>query len=271
MTKNIWVFGAHGMLGSMVCKVLQTKGHTVHPFSRHDLDLSTPSYDSIHALLTVSQSGDVIVNCAGVIPQRGESDISTFLHVNSIFPMMLSTVAVQKQLHMIHVSTDCVFDGKRGAYTEDDPPSEKGWYGLSKGLGDHALACILRTSIIGIETGGYSFLGFCRRNHHQRIQGYANHFWNGMTTLQLSTIIEEIIANNLYWTGVRHLFSPSPVSKYELAQIINQSCGLGMEIERIMMPETIDKTLTTVFDTCYRFQIPPIETQIIQLVETESV
>lgn len=261
--KNVWVFGSNGMLGSYVCRVLCQSGHAVHPLGRNRLDINeNVSYEIIEEVLREAVANDVLVNCAGVIPQKNATDPAVFFRVNTVFPLLLSSIAKKRDLKMIHVSTDCVFDGNRGGYTEQDTPTERGWYGLSKAMGDFAQACILRTSIIGEDHGNYSFLGFCRRNRGHEIQGYSNHFWNGMTCLQLARILDVMIHRDQYWEGVRHLFSPSIVSKYELAQIINRCYGLDLDIRPVQTPVLVDKTLSTKFGTNSSFAVPPIEDQI---------
>lgn len=263
----IIIFGSNGMLGSYIYKKLQQLGHTIITIERKDFDINENiSFDSINMILQNTNYGDVIINCAGIIPQR-HNDPHMFFRVNTVFPIILSSIAEIRGLNMIHISTDCVFDGKKGAYTENDFPTEQGLYGLSKAMGDYAKACIIRTSIIGEDIGNYSFLGFCRKNKGHNIQGYANHFWNGVTCLQLAYVIDNIIQNNKYWKGVRHIFSPMIVSKYELAQIINKSYNLQLDIQPIQTSELVDKTLSTVFCTNNLFDIPPIDIQIQDMYE----
>lgn len=267
--KNVWVFGSNGMLGSYVCRVLCQSGFAVHCVQRSQLDIDhITSYTDIERVLADATPHDVIVNCAGVIPQRNDADLGMYIRINTVFPLLLSFVAQKKTLHMIHVSTDCVFDGKNcGNYTEDDEPTETGWYGLSKAMGDFAVACIIRTSIIGEDHGNCSFLGFCRRNSGHPIQGYSNHLWNGMTCLQLAQIISTIVTDDRYWEGVRHLFSPTILSKYELAHIINRCYDLRLDILPVETAVRIDKTLSTKFDTNSSFDIAPIHDQIQDLYQ----
>lgn len=261
------MFGSNGMLGSHVIQYLKQTGLVLRGFTRDDMDLSGATHDSISVLLSRLDKGDVVINCAGMIPQRrGSEDVRTFFMVNSVFPVLLSRICVERGARLVHITTDCVFDGKKGgSYNEQDVFTETGVYGVSKSLGE---ACakgttIIRTSIIGEERygDGVSFLEFVRKN--RELSGYTDHIWNGVTCLQLAKIIDKMIREDLFWDGVRHIFSPQTHTKYEMAIMIRDAYGL--ELSGVVPRETgvaIDKSLSTIYDTCAGFSIPPLSVQL---------
>ena len=134
---------------------------------------------------------------------------------------------------------------------------------MSKSLGELCKATIIRTSIIGEEVfNKRSLLEWVKSNRNKEINGYTNHFWNGVTCLQLSKIIENIISKNKYWIGIRHIFSPRAVSKYELVKIINKVYNLNIIVNEFKTENKVDKTITTINDL--EFEIPDLEDQIME-------
>jgi dTDP-4-dehydrorhamnose reductase len=147
---------------------------------------------------------------------------------------------------MIHITTDCVFSGKDGSYNELSEHDETNDYGMSKSLGELCNATIIRTSIIGEEVQNKrSLLEWVKSNKGKDINGFVNHFWNGVTCLELSNVIYKIINEKLYWNGVRHIFSPKSVSKFELVSMINEVYNLNIKINPFET-ENVDKTITTI-------------------------
>jgi len=106
-------------------------------------------------------------------------------------------------------------------------------------------------------------LEWVKSNKNKEINGFVNHYWNGVTCLQLSKIIYEIIEKNLFWKGVRHIYSPTSVSKYDLLNIINNIYGLNIKINKHTTKITINKTLTTIYEKI--FDVPELQTQIEEL------
>lgn len=261
---KVFVFGANGMLGNYIKSYLLQQ-YDVIPLTRYDYDLEYLSIDSLERFILDRRliKGDIIVNCAGVIPQSSKQrDINTRLYfiINSIFPIVLSMLCKKYGLKMIHITTDCVYSGRKGNYNEDSLHDETNDYGLSKSLGDMSSCTIIRTSIIGEEIKNErSLLEWIRFNAGKEINGFVNHHWNGVTCLQLAKVIENIIKNNKYWEGVRHIFSPRAVSKYELLKIINDIYELNITINKYET-QTVDKTITSLYDKS--FDIPDLSVQI---------
>ena len=259
---KIILFGSSGMLGNYIYKVLSEK-YIVITITRKEFDIENDLWSKLDNLLE-KEYNDVqtIINCAGVIPQNCATlDYKKYIRINTLFPHKLKELSTKYNYKFIHITTDCVYNGQKGNYIETDVHSETGIYGISKSLGEPEDACIIRTSIIGEELlNKRSLLEWLISNKNNKINGYANHLWNGVTCLTLSEIIKTIIEKNLFWEGVRHIYSPNTVSKYELCVYINEIYNLNIAICKYET-EIINKSL----GSCYNmnFKIKKIENQII--------
>ena len=229
---KIILFGSNGMLGSYLKSHLGLE-HTVVEVTRKDIDLSVVDEVEVLSFLTKKISkDDIIVNAAGVIKQRSYDTLDMVM-VNSVFPHILAKFKDQVGCNVMHITTDCVYDGSSGAYVESDEHNCTDEYGKSKSLGENLTVTNIRTSIIGEEKHNKrSLLEWVMSNRDKTIDGYENHIWNGVTCLELSKLISEIIKNNAFWTGVRHVFSPDTVSKYMLVSMINEIYDLNITINK---------------------------------------
>lgn len=262
---KIFIFGSNGMLGNYMKSHL-SKSCEIIGLTRKDYDLSKLSIDTLTTLLNEKniKPNDLVINCAGVIPQASKQrGLNTRLYftINSLFPITLSQICHQFGSRMIHITTDCVFSGKAGNYDENSIHDETNDYGMSKSLGELCQATIIRTSIIGEEKNNQrSLLEWVKSNRGKTINGFTNHYWNGVTCLQLAKIVNEIINTDNYWNGVRHIFSPCSVSKYELVSIINDIYDLKITINKFKAPKNIDKTITSKYENI--FKISDLKQQI---------
>ena len=267
---KIIIFGSNGMLGRYLSCYL-SESFDIVALQRQDYDLSNLDYSTLFQLLQNKNvhANDIIINAAGVIPQsKHQRDLNNRLYftINSLFPVILSSICQQLKVKMIHITTDCVFSGLKGNYNEQDKHDETNDYGLSKSLGEMGPATIIRTSIIGEELANQrSLLEWVRSEKGCQIYGYTNHLWNGVTCLQLTEIIKQIIDQKLFWTGVRHIFSPRSVSKFQLIKMINQIYNLEIQILEFKTNQSIDKTLGTIYETNQQFEIPDLFTQIVMM------
>lgn len=269
---KLFIFGSNGMLGNYMKSYL-SKSYEIVELTRKDYDLSKINIDTLTTLLNEKnlQKDDIVINCAGVIPQASKQrGLNTRLYftINSLFPVILSQICDKIQAKMIHVTTDCVFSGKDGEYNEKSLHDEINDYGMSKSLGEICNATIIRTSIIGEEINNKrSLVEWIFSNKNKTINGYKNHMWNGVTCLQLSKIIKNIIDNNNYWNGIRHIFSPRTVNKYELVCMINNAYKLNININPFDAENEIDKSITTIYETNNEFNIPDLKEQIEEMKE----
>ncbi|SRR6266571_1013645 len=246
---RVLIFGGAGMLGHKLwqglrrrCDVYLTVRRESSYYGR--FDLFDPDYlmggidvrrtEDIIAAFAWARP-DVVVNAVGIIKQvKGSEDPLLSLEVNSLFPHRLALVCRARGARLIHFSTDCVFSGKDGRYTEESISDTSDLYGRTKYLGEiqGAWALTLRTSMIGreIETRLGLVEWFLAQKKGQ-CRGFSRAIFSGLTTQALTDVVADLIAKYPDVSGLYHL-SADPISKYDLLQIINEVYGAGVTIER---------------------------------------
>jgi dTDP-4-dehydrorhamnose reductase len=241
---KVVLFGATGMLGRYVISVLKDN-YEINCISRDKYDIENDSWKKLEDILNKGlQKNDIIINCAGIIPQKYKGDdYRNYIRVNTLFPHKLNEIAKKNSYKFIHVTTDCVYDGKKGNYTIGDEPTSKDIYGVSKSLGEPEEATIIRTSIIGEELNSKkSLIEWVKSNKDGKIKGFTNHYWNGVTCFELAKYIKNILDNNNFWNGIKHICSPNIVTKYDLCCCINEIYHLNINIEKY--EDSISKNMT---------------------------
>lgn len=188
---------------------------------------------------------DVVVNAVGVIKQLPSAkDVITTLEINAIFPHRLAEFGAKYGFRTISVSTDCVFDGSKGNYSEDDVPNAIDLYGKSKALGELAGAnCLtLRTSIIGRELGtSHSLIDWFLSNRGGSVKGFTRAIYSGFPTIVFADIIGDLVANRPELIGLYQVAS-EPINKFELLKLVNDAYDANIEV----VPESdfaIDRSL----------------------------
>jgi len=255
MINKIVLFGETGMLGKYIYSYFQNKIKIV----KVTYKIEDSHLDDLEKIMDNIDENTCVINCIGLIPQRKPTSDKEYFLINSIFPNVLWTICKKYNARMIQPSTDCVFSGKKGNYLESDVHDETSAYGMSKSLGEPNCT-VIRSSIIGKEVlNKKSFLEWVLSN--KKINGFKNHMWNGITCLEYCKVIEKIIVENMFWNGVRHIYSPTPVSKYELACIISKVFDDTIDITPVKT-ETVDKTLSSNY---IFFEIPELSLQIEEL------
>ncbi|HOG38675.1 MAG TPA: sugar nucleotide-binding protein [bacterium] len=270
---KIYVLGYKGMLGRYVYSYLISQGLDVVGLSRADIDVR--DLDKTQLKQSLFRKGvmlnDIIINCIGDIVinrittngiQPNSQDKVTAIKINSLFPLYLSDLYENENWKLIHISTDTVFSGKQGQYNETHPHDCTDIYGKTKSLGEPEKSTVIRTSIIGEEIGrSRSLIEWVKSMKNQTVRGYINNRWNGVTCLQLAKIIENIIVNNNFWKGARHIFSPEVVTKYELVKLISDIYNLNVTVIPFECDLPIDRSLTTIYNI-KQFNISSLKTQI---------
>ena len=285
--KKVLVFGATGMLGHKVYQVLtksfdvvgtiRTGYKTISRYGFMEPTILVPRFEAtdFNAVRQVIDSirPDVIVNCIGVtskLVDKAGPEITTTL--NAQLPHEIYRLCKPKGIRLIHISTDCVFSGKKGNYTEEDPSDATDLYGKTKYLaevkGEGALT--LRTSIIGRElTSSYGLLEWLISNKGGKVNGWANAIFSGFPTLHLSRIIADIIENYPDLSGLYNV-STEPISKYTLLMLINTAFNLNIEITAVPEPRE-DKSLdSTKFRKATGFAPLPWQQLIKELAEDSA-
>jgi dTDP-4-dehydrorhamnose reductase len=241
---NILLFGSTGMLGRYVFHILKNN-YNVICITREKYDIENDNWNKLQDIVTENlNENDIIINCAGIIPQKYKNDdFKTYIKVNTLFPHKLNEISQNNNIKFIHITTDCVFDGLKGNYTENNLHTAKDIYGISKSLGEPEEATIIRTSIIGEElTGKKSLIEWVKSQKSKTIKGYTNHYWNGVTCFELANFIKNMIDSKNFWKGVKHICSPNIVTKYELCCYINEIYDLNINIEKY--EDSISKNMT---------------------------
>ncbi|MED4292181.1 SDR family oxidoreductase [Priestia megaterium] len=219
---KLLILGGRGMAGHMLTEYFnKKKNYKVYYTSRQLNDkngiyLDVRDYPKLNQLFNEIDP-DLVINATGLLNKQASNAKMAAIQVNSLLPHQLVELSERKNAKLIHISTDCVFSGKKGAYTEDDCTDGTSDYAKSKALGevvnDNHLT--IRTSIIGPELkkdGIGLFLWFMKQKGE--VRGYTNVFWNGVTTLELAKVIEKMIEQNI--TGLYNLGLENKISKYEL-------------------------------------------------------
>lgn len=188
-------------------------------------------FDSvIHAI--ASAQPDIVINCIGIIKQLPlAEDPLTAIAVNALLPHRIALICRTAGARLIHISTDCVFDGKKGMYTENDQSNAEDLYGRTKFLGEVAYPhCLtLRTSIIGHELkGGYGLIEWFLAQS-QKVRGFRKAIYSGFPTIELAGIIRDYVLPNPELNGVYQV-SSEPVSKYDLLRLVAHTYGREIEI-----------------------------------------
>lgn len=227
---KVLVFGGGGMAGHVVTEYLrETALHEVWstvrgPASRGRC-LAVDVLDERQLDEAIrSVRPDVVVNAIGVLNHRAAQDTERAIFINSLLPHRLARKARDGSFRLIHLSTDCVFSGRKGNYREDDTPDGSTVYARTKILGEVNVPphLTLRTSMIGPELKGDGiglFHWFMQQTGH--IRGYRQVFWNGVTTLELAKVLADCLTTNT--SGVVHLVAPEKVSKFVLLQLLQNA------------------------------------------------
>ncbi len=203
----ITVTGADGMLGRAVVKALQETGNYVPiPFGL-GCDITKPTY-------LTAMSGAKVINCAGIVRGRGDVSAKRMGEVNALAPHMLAAVAKR----LIHVSTDCVFDGTKGPYVESDEPTPSDHYGMSKLIGeiDYAPHLTVRTSFVGFGQRGL-IRWLLNQPEGATVPGFRRWLWNGLYVGTLARQLVRLLDDPM--TGILHIGGPI-ISKYDLLDMI---------------------------------------------------
>ncbi|MDK2587406.1 SDR family oxidoreductase [Romboutsia sedimentorum] len=266
--KKVLVFGATGMAGHMVTMYLSNIKDKYNVFNvchKNKLNENSILCDisDIDAVNEIIQNinPNVIINCIGVLNKMAEKDIKNTVYVNTFFPRVLARIGEIKNIKIIHLSTDCVFSGLKGNYNEQSFKDEEGIYGLSKNLGEiEGKNCLtIRTSIIGPELKNGSGLFNWFMHQKGTINGFSNVFWSGVTTLELSKVIDKAIDLNI--EGIYNISPGDKISKYDLLNIIKYEFKIDDIIIEKNNTIVCDKSLRTIKKD-FNYKVPSYEIMI---------
>ena len=265
---KIVVLGKNGMLGRYVYTYFKNSEYDTIGVSRKDVSIGEVDRKALTEYFTSLELGknDVVINCVGVIkPRVDELGVLNAININSVLPHVLEGVLDELNVKLIHPTTDCVFDGLKGQYDEDHPHNVTDIYGRTKSLGEPENSTVIRTSIIGEDVNqGRSLVEWIKSNKNKTVNGFTNHQWNGVTCLEFAKICKKIIDGDLYWKGVRHLFSPTSVNKLELTGLISEIYELNMTITPFETQVKCDRSMTTKYENT-GIVVAELRTQVIEM------
>ena len=264
--EKVLVLGNNGMLGHVLYQKFQSnyfnKKYDVIGINRSDHQRDKKSYrlDILNfnefEQFIKNKQPKYIINCVGFLLQASIDKPSLAIHTNSLLPHFLNEKSEKYNFKLIHVSTDCVFDGKKGMYKEIDKKNETNYYGLTKNLGEinNNRNLTIRTSIIGpeLKSNPSGLFNWVISQKCNTINGYSNAMWSGLTTIELSKFIIWSLDKNI--TGIVHATNSVGISKYNLIKLINQIFNLEINLLKNKDYE-IDKTLLNTKINDYNF--PP--------------
>jgi dTDP-4-dehydrorhamnose reductase len=243
---RVLILGGSGMLGHRLWREFSGRfdtyvtlrrrpavGGGLFPEDRAVEGVSAEDFDSVVGAFARVRPR-AVVNCVGVVKQQGAAkDPVACVGINALFPHRLARLCRAAGARLLHLSTDCVFSGRKGNYSEDDAPDAKDLYGRSKLLGEvTGPGCLtLRTSIIGRELGTRQglvewFLGQAGK----RVSGYRRAVFSGLTTGALSRLLGDLLADHPRLDGLWHV-AAEPVTKYDLLRLVREAFAVDVEIE----------------------------------------
>ena len=282
---KILILGGDGMLGHQLLLSLQ-KRHDVKITLRQSLALyqqyglftTENSYFGVdiynkHILFNILNEFQpvAVINAIGVVKQRKTAkEAIPCIEINALFPHHLAQMCSVTNTRMIHISTDCVFSGRKGNYIESDFSDAEDLYGKSKYLGEvHDKHCItLRSSIIGLELARKTSLIEWFLAQRGTIKGFRHAIYSGITTQEMSRVIEHVLINHPDLSGLWHVSSLNTIDKYELLSIFSKKLNRN-DIEIIPDDHFVcDRSLAgDAFSKITGYQSPNWETMLSELAD----
>jgi dTDP-4-dehydrorhamnose reductase len=263
--QKVLILGSTGMLGHQVFYLLESS----EDFEVIDLVYrSKLRNESIVCDITnkeavseviASHNPDFIINCIGVLIKGSNNNPANAIYINAYFPHFLKQEADKIGCKVIHVSTDCVFSGKKGNYTESDFRDADDTYGRSKALGelDDATHLTIRTSIVGpeLKENGEGLLHWFL-NQKGEVNGFTKAIWGGVTTVECAKAIEYAMQNDI--TGLVNLTNGKGISKYDMLHLFASSLAKIDVVVNSVGGKAVDKSLISVRSD-FSYTVPSYE------------
>ena len=245
---RILILGASGLIGHKLLQKLSIdfdvyatlhrskENYGLMPlFSGQNIidEVDVSDFENVSAILHYVNP-NVILNCIGITPRKDEiNNLYKVIKINSLFPHQLANWAKVNNKRVIHFSTDCVFNGSTGNYTENSLTTAEDVYGRTKALGEinYSHTLTIRSSFIGQELFGKTeLLDWFLNQEGKRINGFTNTLYSGVSTNFMTHIVKTIILNAPKLSGLYQLAPEKPISKYELLCIAKRAFEVNIEI-----------------------------------------
>ncbi|MEG0187638.1 MAG: SDR family oxidoreductase [Algoriella sp.] len=258
--KKVLIIGIKGMAGHVMYNYFKKSGNfNVFGIARNitetENEFSLDVSDTVRLQEIIKEDQfDIVINCIGILNKDAEDHPEKAIWFNSYFPHFLEETTRETTTKIIHISTDCVFNGKKGNYSENDVKDGFGFYAQSKALGEieNEKDLTIRTSIIGPELNKNGIgLFHWFMNQTGEINGYTSAIWSGVTTLELAKAVEYVIEQPT--TGLVHLTNGQPINKYDLLSVFKEIWKTNVTINAFE-GKVVDKSL---IKSCrFDYQVP---------------
>lgn len=273
---KFFICGCNGMAGHTISIYLNEQGHDVYGFdlnkSKFIKSFSGNAFDTKTIAHVIKEGNyDTVINCIGVLNQYAEQNHALAAFLNGYFPHFLAETTEGTNTQVIHMTTDCVFSGKKGNYTEYDFRDGVTFYDRSKALGeiDDDKNLSLRNSIVGadINPKGIGLLNWFMNNtvsENPVINGYTKAMWTGQCTYQLAKTMEAAAKDRA--NGLINAVPDTDISKYELLKLFNKYLRNGRVQINPVDGVNADKSLKrTNWD--FEYKIPDYEQMVAEMSE----
>lgn len=265
------VLGCNGMAGHMISLYLKEQGHEVTGYARqksrfvNSITGDATNYDLLKKVIFEGYY-DSVINCVGLLNQDAENDHPRAVALNSFLPHYLAQITENTDIQIIHMSTDCVFSGKKGGYTENSVPDGTLFYDRSKAMGEliDNKNITLRNSIVGpdINEKGIGLLNWFMKQS-ANVNGYADVVWTGQTTLQLAKTMEKAAECRAH--GLYNAVPKDAISKYSMLVLFNKYIR-KTPVEILPVHDMVtDKSLVRTNYAGFDYEIPGYEAMIQEL------
>ncbi len=269
---KILVLGATGMAGHMISLYFKECGHHVVSFSTtpflHCENIVGNAFDTELLKKVISEGKfDGIINCIGILNKNAEDNKALAVYLNSYLPHQLVDLTKETKTKVLHMSTDCVFSGRTGNYTEESFRDGETFYDRSKALGEisDSKNLTFRNSIVGPDINEHGiglFNWFMKQGC--TINGYTGAMWTGVTTLTLAKAMEKALQENL--SGLYNLVNNTSISKFDLLGLFNK---FFRDNELIILPSDklqVNKQLVRTRED-FSFIVPSYEQMVSEMYD----
>lgn len=270
---KIIVLGCNGMAGHLISLYFKEQGHEVVGFARSasallDRTIIGDASDMAFLKQTIEEGHyDAVINCIGILNQFADNNKAMAVLLNGYLPHYLAEITKSSITRIIHMSTDCVFAGNDGPYSEESLPNGRTFYDRSKAIGEinNLKDLTFRNSIVGpdIKPSGIGLFNWFMKQEGS-IGGYTGAIWTGVTTYTLAKAMEAALKENL--TGLYNLVNNESITKFDLCSLFNKYFRSGQVEIKPNASLQLDKTLIRKRND-FSFVVPSYEQQIKEMRE----
>lgn len=271
MNKKILILGADGMAGHIIVDYLEEKGYGVFTTSRKNAEGKNSHFDVIENIKELENilnkiKPEIVINCIGVLNKFAEENKPEAVLINSFLPHYVDSLSKKYNFKLVHISTDCVFSGAKGDYSETDLADAPSFYGRTKSLGEvnNDKNLTFRTSIVGpdMNKNGIGLFQWFMKQEGE-IKGFSQAIWTGVTTLELAKAIEKSFSLNV--SGLYHLVNNQKINKYDLLNLFKKYMGKDILIKKDDAYASDKSLINNRKD--FNFDIPSYEEMVSEMCE----